>query len=146
MDKPTIKVIDSGDLARITISGAINLKTATCEEILSIHPRVAMAYSIYGLKRILSCGYPINAKTSKDGHTLLMLGCYSDRFYKKVEYLLDKGANMNIKSKNETALDIAIKNKCKKIILLLIEYDVKYTKKNALDINTLFGKKILKNY
>lgn len=144
MDKPTIKVIDSGDLARITITGAINLKTATCEEILSIHPRVVMAYSIYGLKRILKCGYPINRRISKDGYTLLMLGCYSDRFYKKVEYLIEKGANINIKSNNETGLDIAIRNKCKKIIKLLLLNDVKVSKKNIDEINELFGKKIIK--
>lgn len=145
MDKPKIRVIDSGDLARITISGAINLNTATCEEILSIHPRIAMAYNIHGLRRIINCGYSVDTRTGTNGLTLLMLGAYSDRFAKKVEFLLENGAKVNLKSDDKRAIDIAIEHKSKKVIKSLLKYKAKVSKSNIEDINKLFGKTVIRS-
>jgi len=139
MDKPKIRV-NSSDLARITVNGAINLNTATCDEVLALHPRLVMAYNVYGLKRIIECGYPVDKRISEKGMTLLMLGAFSNRYAKKVEYLLQSGANVNAKSNGKRAIDVAIEHKSKKIIKLLLKYKSKVTKNNVVEINKLFGK------
>ena len=102
-------IIDDDDF--YDIGETINLNTADDETIKNLHPGVASAYNLSGLKLILKKGYPIN-KQSRKGLTLL-------HYYARkrpatsstnaVKFLLKNGADPSIKTnKGISALDIAM--------------------------------------
>lgn len=83
---------------------------------------------------ILSEGLDVNVKEEKTGWTALHYAVYYG-YYKTAKYLLENGANVNLKNrKGETPLHLAVKKGNVRMVKLLLEYGAE------MDIKDAYGK------